>query len=77
MDLIQTWYDDRYYCPLDFDTSLIDRSLYSRSQDWEKSKNFCANYLTIFNRFEWNFGTLLRHDSVINFILILSCPFSI
>ena len=38
MDYIQTWCDDRYYCSLHFDTSLIDLDLDSRSQECEKAK---------------------------------------
>ena len=32
IDLIQTWSDDRLYCTLQFDTSLIDIGLDSKSQ---------------------------------------------
>ena len=35
MDLIQTWYDDRYYCVLRLDSSLIDLDFDSRSQECE------------------------------------------
>ena len=38
MDLIQTWYDNRYYCTLNFDTSLIGLDLDSRSQECQKAK---------------------------------------
>ena len=36
MDLIQTEYDDRYYCTLHFDTGLIDLDFDSWSQECEK-----------------------------------------
>ena len=35
-DFNQTWYDDRYYFVLHFDTSLINIDLHSRSQEYEK-----------------------------------------
>ena len=38
IDLIQTWYDDRHYCTLYFDTSLIHLDLDSRVQQCEKAK---------------------------------------
>ena len=36
-DLIQTWYDDRNYCTLLFDTDLIDLDLDPRSQECAKA----------------------------------------
>ena len=38
MDLIQTRYDNRYYCTLHFNTSLIDLNVDSRSQERKKVK---------------------------------------
>ena len=37
MDLIRTWYDDRYFCTLHFDTSLIYLDVESRSHESETS----------------------------------------
>ena len=37
MDLIQSWYDDRYSCTLHFDTSLIDLDFDSTSQECQKA----------------------------------------
>ena len=39
INLAQTWYDDRYYCTLRFDTSLSDLDLNSRSQECEQVKS--------------------------------------
>ena len=38
MDLIQRWSDNKRYCTLHFDTSLIDRYLDSRSQKCKKAE---------------------------------------
>ena len=38
IDLIQTWYDNRYNCTLHFYTSLTDPDLESRSQECEKAQ---------------------------------------
>ena len=54
MDLTQTWYDDRHYCTLQFDKSLIDLALHfdtspidldlhSRSQECKKAKTSVPN----------------------------------
>ena len=58
MDLIQTWYDDGYYCTLHFDTSLIDLYFDSRSQECEKAKTAVPVISEIFSEFEWNLVTV-------------------
>ena len=72
MDLIQTQYDDRYYCTLHFDTSLIDLylDLDSRSQDCEKANNFFTNYLKSVQSIWMEFSVLLRLVGVMNLIFI-------
>ena len=78
MDLIQKWYDDRYYCIPNFDISLIDLDLGSRSQECEKEKKPLRQLShKHFNRFEWNFGKLLRLVNMMNLKLTLSLVHSI
>ena len=43
MDLIETWYVDRCYCTLQFNTSLTDIDLDQKSQGWQKAKTFAKN----------------------------------
>ena len=38
MDVIQTWENDRYYCTLHFDTSLLDPDFDSRLQECETAR---------------------------------------
>ena len=71
MDLIQTWSDDRYYCTLHFDASLIDRGLDSSSQEFET-----ANILAPVTS-QMEFGILLSLVGSINLILILFRLFNI
>ena len=51
INLLQTWYDDRYYRTLHLDTSLIDLDRDSRSQECKKAKSSAAiisqNFRTI------------------------------
>ena len=51
MDLIQMWYDDRYYSTLHFDTS-VTFSLGHRSA--RKQNILCYLSHKILNRFEWS-----------------------
>ena len=39
VDLVESWYDDRYYWTLQCDTSLLDFDLHLRWQEWEKAKS--------------------------------------
>ena len=50
IDLVQTWYDDRYH----FDTSLIDLDFDWGSQECEKAKTLSQFSHKGFNRFEWD-----------------------
>ena len=54
MDLIQTWFDGRYYCTLHFDTSVIDLDLDSRTEQCEKAETSVTIVSQSFNRFEGN-----------------------
>ena len=76
INLILTLYDDRYYCILHFDTSLIDLSLDSRSQECEKAKT-CAPIISQSFQSTWmEFSLLLRLVGVMNLILVFSWPFN-
>ena len=77
MDLIQTWYDDRYYCTLHFDSSLIDLDHDSRSQGYEKAKPSAPIVSQSFLLIWMEISILLRLIAVMNFLLILTCPFNI
>ena len=70
MDLIQTWYDDRYYCTLHFDTSVTDHDLDSRLQECEKTKTSATIISQSFPSIFMTFGTLLRLVSVMNLRVI-------
>ena len=48
-DLIKAWYGDRYYCSLDFDTSLIDFGLDSRTQECDKANTIKCGKANTFN----------------------------
>ena len=48
ISFIQTWYDDRYYCTLHFDTSLTDLGLGSRSQECKKAKTSALSISPLF-----------------------------
>ena len=56
MDLIQTWYVDRYYCTFKFDTSLIDLTLIQGHRSATKQKTFASVISQSFQwiSFEWN-----------------------
>ena len=75
-DLIQTWYDDRYFCTLHFDTSLTDHDLDSRSQR-EKAETSVPIISESFQSICMKFIPLLRLFDVMKLILILSIPFSL
>ena len=64
ISFIQTWYDDRYYCTLYFDISLIDVDLDSRSQECEIAPT-SAPVIShkVFDQFECNL--VHRLDSVV------------
>ena len=42
-----TWYDDRHYCTLQFDTSLNDFDLYSRSQLFQNEKSLSLIFFQV------------------------------
>ena len=70
MDLIQTWYDDRYYCTLHFVSSLTELDLNSRSPE-------LVNYLKKFSIGLNGLGILLGLAGAMNFITTLLYPFNI
>ena len=74
---IHLWYDDRYLCTLDFDISLIDLDLDSRSQECKKAKSSAPIISQSFPLIWMEFALPLRHDGVLNHILTLSHLFSI
>ena len=67
MDLIQTWYSDRYHRSLYFDTSLIDLGPDSKSQECETAKTY-ANILQSLQSVRMKFSLLLRSVGVLNLI---------
>ena len=73
MDLIQSWYDDKYYCTLHFDTSLTLVILWS--QECEIAECSAPIISQSFQSIWMECGILLRFVSVINLIFISSCPF--
>ena len=77
MDLIQTWFDDNYYCTLHFDTSLLDLDLASRSQVCKKAKTSLPIISQGFQPIYVEFCPLLRLNCVMNLILFLSYPLNI
>ena len=77
MDLIKTWYDDRYYSTLHFDANLIQLDLDSRSQECKKSKTCVSVISESFQSICMEYGILLRLVGVMSFILILSEPLNV
>ena len=77
MDLIKTWYDDRYYSTLHFDTNLIELDLDSMSQECKKSETCMSVVSESFQSICMEYGILLRLVGVMSFILILSEPLNI
>ena len=53
-DLVQTWYDDRYYWALHFSTCLTDLDFVSRSQECYKARTAAAIISQSFSQFEKN-----------------------
>ena len=53
IDLIQTWYDDRYYRTLYFDTDLIYLDLDSMSQECKKAKTYVPIIYKVFGQFDF------------------------
>ena len=70
MDLIQTWYDDRCYCTLHFDTSLVDLNLDSVSQKCEKAKTSASVISQSFQLIRMEFIIHLRFVGVVKLILL-------
>ena len=70
VDLIETWYHNRYYCTLHFDNSLIDLDIDSRPQKCKKANTSLQIIKQMLNQFEWNSGILLTLVGVINLIFI-------
>ena len=60
MDLIQTWFNDRYNCTLHFDTNVIDLDRDSRSRECEKAKACAPIISQSFQSIWMEFGILLR-----------------
>ena len=77
INFIQTWYDGRYYCTVQFDTSLFDLDFDSRSQENEKAKTSAPVISQSFQSVWMEFGLLLRLVRVMNLILLLLCSCNI
>ena len=75
--LIQAWYDDRYYCTLYFDTGQIDLDLDSRSQVCKKAKTSALIISQSCQSIGMELDILMRLISMMNLMLISSCPLSI
>ena len=73
IDLIQTWYSNRYYCTLHFDTSLIGLDLYSRSLEHEEAKTSSQSFQSVLDGIWFTIETFVG----VMYLLLMFCVSSI
>ena len=76
MDLVQTWYDVRFYWTLHFCTDLIDLDFDSRLRECKKANTSAPIISQRFQSISMVFGIELKVVGVMNLTLISSCPFT-